>query len=90
MGRGGEGERGEGRGGEEERETSHACHLNSVATCGPVYCEMFAGKESEDIHIPGIDVGGGWRIGCGSHPPSADRAGGRTGRECLECCATGE
>ena len=24
-------------------------------------------KESEDIHIPGIDVGGGWRTGCGSH-----------------------
>ena len=30
-------------------------------------------KESEDIHIPGIDVGGGWRTGCGSHPPSAER-----------------
>ena len=29
-------------------------------------------KESEDIHIPGIDVGGGWRTGCGSHPPSAE------------------
>ena len=27
-------------------------------------------RESEDIHIPGIDVGGGWRTGCGSHPPS--------------------
>ena len=22
---------------------------------------------------PGIDVGGGWRTGCGSHPPSAER-----------------
>ena len=30
-------------------------------------------KESEDIHIPGIDVGGGWITGCGSHPPSAER-----------------
>ena len=30
-------------------------------------------KESEDIHIPGIDVGGGSRSGCGSHPPSAKR-----------------
>ena len=30
-------------------------------------------KESEDIHITGIDVGGGWRTGCGSHPPSAER-----------------
>ena len=29
-------------------------------------------KESEDIHIPGIAVGGGWRTGCGSHPPSAE------------------
>ena len=25
------------------------------------------------LHIPGIDVGGGWRTGCGSHPPSAER-----------------
>ena len=30
-------------------------------------------KESEDIHIPGIDVGGGWRTGCGSDPPSTER-----------------
>ena len=30
-------------------------------------------KESEDIHIPGIDFGGGWITGCGSHPQSADR-----------------
>ena len=30
-------------------------------------------KESEDIHIPGIYVGGGWRTGCGRHPQSADR-----------------
>ena len=30
-------------------------------------------KESEDIHIPGIDVGGGWITGCGSHPSSAER-----------------
>ena len=27
----------------------------------------------ENIHIPGIDVVGGWRTGCGSHPPSAER-----------------
>ena len=27
----------------------------------------------EDIHIPGIDFGGGWRTECGSHPPSAER-----------------
>ncbi len=27
-------------------------------------------KESEDIHIHGIDVGGGWRTECGSHPQS--------------------
>ena len=25
------------------------------------------------MHIPGIDVGGGWRTGCGSHPQSAER-----------------
>ena len=30
-------------------------------------------KESEYIHIPGIDVGGGCRTGCGSHPPIAER-----------------
>ena len=30
-------------------------------------------KVSEYFHIPGIDVGGGWRTGCGSHPPSAVR-----------------
>ena len=30
-------------------------------------------KESEDIHIPGIDVGRGWRTGCGSHPQTAER-----------------
>ena len=29
-------------------------------------------KESEDIHVPGIYVGGGWRPGCGSHPHSAE------------------
>ena len=34
---------------------------------------MRGSKESEDIHIPGIHVGGGWRTGCGSHPPSAER-----------------
>ena len=31
------------------------------------------GETVKDIHIPGIDVGGGWRTGCGSHPPSAER-----------------
>ena len=25
------------------------------------------------MHIPVIDVDGGWRTGCGSHPPSAER-----------------
>ena len=30
-------------------------------------------KRVKNIHIPGIDVGGGWRTGCGSHPPSAER-----------------
>ena len=30
-------------------------------------------KESEDIHTPMIDVGGGLRTGCGSHPLSAER-----------------
>ena len=30
-------------------------------------------KRVRDIHIPGIDVGRGWRTGCGSHPPSAER-----------------
>ena len=32
--------------------------------------------EACSIHIAvliGIDVGGGWRTGCGSHPPSAER-----------------
>ena len=29
-------------------------------------------KRVKDIHIPGIDVGGGWRTGCGSHPQSAE------------------
>ena len=28
---------------------------------------------SEYIHISVIDDGGGWRTGCGSQPPSADR-----------------
>ena len=27
----------------------------------------------EDIHIRGINIGGGWRTGCGSHPQSAER-----------------
>ena len=27
----------------------------------------------EHIHTPGIDVGGGWSIVCGSDPPSAGR-----------------
>ena len=30
-------------------------------------------KDSEDIHILGIYVGGGWRTGFGSHPQSAER-----------------
>ena len=30
-------------------------------------------KESEDIHTPRIDVGGGLITGCGSHPLSAER-----------------
>ena len=30
-------------------------------------------KESEDIHTPRIDVGGGLTTGCGSHPLSAER-----------------
>ena len=30
-------------------------------------------KESEDIHTPRIDVGGGLRTGWGSHPLSAER-----------------
>ncbi len=30
-------------------------------------------KESEDIHIHGIYIGGGWRTGCGSHPQSAEQ-----------------
>ena len=30
-------------------------------------------KDSEGIHISGIDVGGGWRTGCGCHPPSTER-----------------
>ena len=34
---------------------------------------MPGSKQSEDILIPGIDVGGGWRTGCRSHPPSAER-----------------
>ena len=25
------------------------------------------------IHIPGIDVGGGWRTGCGSHTQGTER-----------------
>ena len=25
------------------------------------------------MHIPGIDIGGGWKTGCRSHPPSAER-----------------
>ena len=33
-------------------------------------------KESEAIHMPGIDVGGGWRTGCGSHTHSAERMEG--------------
>ena len=30
-------------------------------------------RESDDIQISRIDVGGGWRTGCGSHPRSAER-----------------
>ena len=30
-------------------------------------------EESEYIHIPGIDAGGGWRTGCGSHTQSAEQ-----------------
>ena len=45
-------------------------------------------KEIEDIHIPGIYVGGGWITGCGSHPQSAELV--EELEECLECCATGE
>ena len=29
-------------------------------------------KESEDIHLPEIDVGGGWKTECGSHPHSSE------------------
>ena len=47
-------------------------------------------KESEDIHIPGIDVGGGWRTGCGSDPPSAERMEELEESVCMVCCATGE
>ena len=38
--------------------------------------DPFTGRdsnESEGIHIPGIDVGGGWSTGCGSHPQSGER-----------------
>ena len=45
-------------------------------------------KESEDIHIPGIYVGGGWRTGLRKSPTEC-RVAGRTGRECLECFVTG-
>ena len=30
-------------------------------------------KDSEDIHMPGIDDGGGWRTICGNHPQLAER-----------------
>ena len=30
-------------------------------------------KESEDIHTPGIDIGLGWRTGCGCHPQRTER-----------------
>ena len=33
---------------------------------------IYREKESEDIHLPGIDVGGGWKTGCGSHPQSSE------------------
>ena len=36
-------------------------------------CTGRDGKESGDIHIPVIYVGGGWRAGCGNHPSSAER-----------------
>ena len=35
--------------------------------------DPFIGRDSKDIHILWIDVGGGWRTGCGSHPQSAER-----------------
>ena len=38
-----------------------------------IYRERQQIKESGDIHIPGIDVGGGWTTGCGSHPQSAEQ-----------------
>ena len=34
-----------------------------------IYIYIF--KESEYIHLPGIDVGGRWETGCGSHPQSS-------------------
>ena len=39
-------------------------------------------KESEDIHIPGIDVGRECRTGCGSHPQSAERVEELEGSVC--------
>ena len=46
-------------------------------------------KEIEGIHIPGIDVGRGWRtLNWMRKLPIECRAGGRTGRECRESCAT--
>ena len=37
--------------------------------------DIFTGrgiKESKYIHLPGIDVGGRWKSGCGSHPQSSE------------------
>ena len=47
-------------------------------------------KEIEDVHIPGIDVCGGWRTGCGSHQQSAELVEELEELGCLEFFATGE
>ena len=45
-------------------------------------------KESEDIHLTGIDVGGGWKTGCGSHPHSSELM--EELERSVYCCATGK
>ena len=53
----------------------------------PRHTNQFTGrdsKESEDIHIPGIDVGGGGGTGCGSHAPSVERVTNQArSKQCL-------
>ena len=49
----------------------HNCGAMNIKTQRSIYRQI--SKESEDIHMAEIDVGGGCGTGCASHPQSAER-----------------